>query len=172
MEREFFVVAVSTGAVVFVGMVAAAWVLVRWLVRHGYHIRWPWHKPPSLSHPPQPTPVTEAPPEPPPPASGWCAALTIPTGVYMFLLFALTVGGSLGGSFLMYSLSDWVEAIMPGFGTWGVFAGGWLGFIMPPLIFLFVVPVRCPECSGPAVYRRNQGVPTFRCKSCGHVHRF
>jgi len=129
---------------------------------------------PPLSIPQAPVPASmpEAPPEPAP-AVGWRAALTLPVRVHVSVLFYGSMAGFAGVAILALTHSHWFDAVgipfMP-FGYALVPGLGGLAVAIVQLLLKFVILARCPECSGPAAFAGGRPI-TYRCRSCGHVHR-
>ncbi len=50
-----------------------------------------------------------------------------------------------------------------------VFGAFFAGFLVPGLVFKYLIFARCKRCGGRAVFCRGQPI-SYRCESCGHVH--
>jgi hypothetical protein len=96
----------------------------------------------------------------------------MPVNLHLYLRLVFQAGGFLGCTILVIRNMEQIEA-------WGIngiiafFGAAILGGILPSAIFHFLIPARCPECSGRSVVSEGRsGTPiTYNCKSCGHIHK-
>jgi len=91
----------------------------------------------------------------------------ISTSTHIGLQFVLTFLGGLVGlivyivffrnSFASQLLSGIVFALTVGIGT------------VTPKLVMFLIPARCPKCSGRSFFRGSNPI-TFVCRNCNHIH--
>src|SRR5579883_3406832 len=92
----------------------------------------------------------------------------------IWLHLTLSLAAQAGGAFVLPSLVIMAAAAkrIQGAGVFlPLFFGAFvLGFLVPRLVFSYLIPARCPKCGGKAVFHGGWPI-SYRCKSCGGVLR-
>jgi hypothetical protein len=90
----------------------------------------------------------------------------MPIPLHLFLATVTQVGGAVFLPVVLFKAA--IGKRVDGATLFGAFL---LGFLIPRLVFKYLIPARCPKCGRNKAFFYGGQPIKYRCKSYGHVRR-